>query len=404
MARFVALPVSKGDAFYLEDESFSVLVDGGMYAKGFRELFTRVVGKDQVDVLICTHNDADHANGVIGFLREGLSCTEVWLPGSWLGVLPEVLKSKSEVLQELARDVRCLSSQLDCEPKVHFETQTPLEVLVENLTSEAQEKSESNTSADYPELPSDGWPANCLHALESITSESCVSVGNNKLFHEWVCWNLGYEFHKEVLVQLLSSAFSAADRIKEITLLAFHRGLRVRWFEFDKDNPGGGLPELQPMNGREVKKTLSSGSALLFKLALTVANRRSLVFHSPGNSNRPAVLFTADSDLDGVKIPSDLNKAIVSAPHHGSDANSAAYTRIRDALSSPDFQSIHWVRSDGRFRSRPGREYLGLGHAQRTCTICRLGPAEASVKQAIRFTSTGALWVRDKGVSQCRCV
>jgi beta-lactamase superfamily II metal-dependent hydrolase len=80
-ARFLALPVGQGDAFFLKSPDGSVLVDGGRSVEGFRELFERVTGQREVDVVLCTHNDADHANGVLGFLRSGLGCREVWLPG-----------------------------------------------------------------------------------------------------------------------------------------------------------------------------------------------------------------------------------------------------------------------------------------------------------------------------------
>jgi beta-lactamase superfamily II metal-dependent hydrolase len=66
-----------------------------------------------VDIVVCTHNDADHANGILGFLEAGLRCKEVWLPGRWLSTLPDVLKPFAGVFDELVNDVVQWEAALD---------------------------------------------------------------------------------------------------------------------------------------------------------------------------------------------------------------------------------------------------------------------------------------------------
>jgi beta-lactamase superfamily II metal-dependent hydrolase len=105
MSRFIAVPVTQGDAFYLEHDNWSVLVDGGRNPSGFADVFRKATKAHGVSVVVCTHNDADHANGIIGFLQSGFRCREVWLPGRWLSALPNVLKPFVDVLVELAADV-----------------------------------------------------------------------------------------------------------------------------------------------------------------------------------------------------------------------------------------------------------------------------------------------------------
>ena len=68
MPRFVAIPVGQGDAFYLDRGEWSVLVDGGRSKNTFGATFQTTTGATAVDVVVCTHNDADHANGILGFL------------------------------------------------------------------------------------------------------------------------------------------------------------------------------------------------------------------------------------------------------------------------------------------------------------------------------------------------
>ena len=97
MSRLTAIPVGQGDAFYLESDGWSALVDGGRSRSGFASAFQTATKANGANVVVCTHNDADHANGILGFLEAGFSCGEVWLPGRWLGALPSVLRPFVEV-------------------------------------------------------------------------------------------------------------------------------------------------------------------------------------------------------------------------------------------------------------------------------------------------------------------
>src|SRR5215470_15953666 len=126
MPRFIAVPVAQGDAFYLERDEWSVLVDGGRSRSGFPAMFQTATKADGVSVAVCTHNDADHANGILGFLKAGLRCEEVWLPGRWLAALPDVLKPFVEVFVELAADVANVNALPNTEKQQSV--QSPIEV------------------------------------------------------------------------------------------------------------------------------------------------------------------------------------------------------------------------------------------------------------------------------------
>src|SRR4051812_10695809 len=58
-----ALPVRQGDAFFYRRGTFSALIDGGRSRASLPILFRELLKRTDVDVLVCTHNDADHANG-----------------------------------------------------------------------------------------------------------------------------------------------------------------------------------------------------------------------------------------------------------------------------------------------------------------------------------------------------
>ena len=102
---FTAIAVGQGDAFFLRKHGFTCLVDGGRSRAGFPILFRDVTKLKSIDVIVCTHNDADHANGVLGLLESGFPVREVWLPASWVDRLEDIILNPKEFFMELCRDI-----------------------------------------------------------------------------------------------------------------------------------------------------------------------------------------------------------------------------------------------------------------------------------------------------------
>lgn len=381
--RFIALPVSQGDAFYLERDDWSVLVDGGLSKQFLPDLFRRETGKCRVNVLVCTHNDADHANGVLGFLESSLCCDEVWLPGRWLETLPSVLRSWQEVEHVFFARPDMPTSDI-VETSGEAPTRTRFEVFADSLDAD---EFASTVDAESVEIPSSGWPESMVSLLENAPP-----------------WREGYHgeyWHPYRLINrddFFRSAMEAAARIRDIALAAFHRGIPVRWFEYEPGNPSGGTALLRPVNAQQIARVARVARVAritpvddrcLFLLAHTVANKKSLVFCSPRADESPAVLFTADSDLANTTMPCNLTHAIVTAPHHGSDANAKAYDVVTNSPCT-DTDSLNWVRSDGRYRSRPGPEFLK--QPKRFCTMCRKTSTCFTNKQAVELRAQSGSW------------
>jgi len=174
-------------------------------------------------------------------------------------------------------------------------------------------------------------------------------------------------------------------------------GASIRWFEYDSVANSGGIPNcLVPLNAHEVfRMRVRRWSALQF-LALTTSNKRSLVFLSPADDEKPAVLFTADSDLAFSQPIPWTSGMIVTAPHHGAEANKNAYERFARESGEDD---VIWVRSDGRFKARPGRSYLNA-KGSRFCTLCRGSNAP---KQDVRLILDSKRWT-PVFTRRCSCV
>jgi hypothetical protein len=397
MPRFIAIPVAQGDAFYLQRDDFSVLVDGGRSRSGFPAMFQAITQAGGVKVTICTHNDADHANRILGFLEAGFRCEEVWLPGRWRAALPDVLKPFVEVFVELVDNVAETNERLSTgKPQSGL---SPIEIYAEHLREASDEDRPTNDGLSVGE---DGWPESYLPILEQAEPWDVAPWVRLWPPEDWPFFP--YRHYRRLGpsgVQLLWSAIDAATRIRAIAVEAFHRGLAVRSFQFDAAAPSGGVPALQPVNARAVARVHPRVGRLLDLLALTVTNKESLAFWSPPTQQHPGVLFTADSDLVGVRLPTQLVGALATAPHHGSEANANAYAALA-AAAQQNSSSITWVRSDGRYRSRPGRTYLGLS-SRRLCTLCRLGAGVLTPKQAVHLFSRGAVWTRHRATVTCSC-
>jgi hypothetical protein len=401
MARFIAIPVAQGDAFYLERENLSALVDGGRNRSAFATMFQNITHKNSVDIVVCTHNDADHTDGVIGYLESGLRCNEVWLPGRWLSVLPDVLKPFVDVFIALVGDV---SKTVEMTNIVERSAdRLSLEAYGEYLQEQLNEFDNEDRSEKGERIGEDGWTETLVDTLER------AEPWDDFEFRPWPRTDLGLDrFYSAGYwrlgprqIQLLFSAIEAASRIRAIAIEAYHRGIPVRWFEYSLSAPSGGVSELQPLNATAIVRVKPRVGTVLRYLTLTVSNKQSLVFWSPPADQQPGVLFTADSDLAGCPLPSQFRGALVTAPHHGSEANAQAYREVASAAHQFD-STITWIRSDGRYRSRPGSTYLAIS-TRRFCTICRRSSSFSTSKQAVQFFSRQGSWVRHSDTLTCMC-
>jgi Metallo-beta-lactamase superfamily len=363
MDRFIALPVGQGDSFFLQRGSSTVLVDGGRSNNGFAALFKNTLNTKGVNVLVCTHNDADHTNGLIGFLESGLSADEIWLPGSWLQVLPEILGDPRDLERKLIERSCKATSKSE-------KNQLTLETLVsDELLGALAETANGDVDQRIKESPALNWPDSVRQTFELKHDHSYETP--LRALSPWPhkFWGL----HSRN-TNLFFEAIQAADRIRKLATLAYHRNIKVRWFEYNPNSPSGGNSWLKPLNSQELSKPPQNKNEILIQLALTVANRRSLVFLSPK------------------QIP---DHTLVTAPHHGSDANTAAYENVGNN------GTFTWVRSDGNFRTRPCPSYLAL-IGKKFCTLCR---GSASPKQAVEIQGLQSeMWRRSSSTGCCSCV
>ena len=363
--RFVAVNVGTGDAFFLRRSNSRVLVDG-CQARGFLRRLRRATSADTVNVLVCTHNDSDHASGVIEFLEEGGSADECWLPATWMEAVSRV----------------CTATRDEIESLVFSED----EELPEIVPREGEEVSASQLSDQLEAI------------IEGRESSPLAWLGSPG----WLCIPPGIVVPRQLVLsrRVVHPLLEDAVRIVAIALAAHRLQIPIRWFDPETMPTASTSTFLNVLNAREVTSMRRSTLPLRGVVNLTTVNRLSLVLYSPPSDKAPGVLFCSDSGLRNVPSPPSDRGMIVTAPHHGSadPENVAVYNLLDTAGSEAVPGSWLWVRSDRDCSARPCPEYLKRDI--RYCTRCR-GRSRAQASQDVVLDATGGAWASTS--RRCNC-
>lgn len=347
--KFTALEVGSGDAFLIEDDDKKYLFDSG----GNKILIANLLKNKKIkklDLAICSHNDIDHANGFIGLLdpNSKIEIEEIWLPGDWASILKFVKDGEIS-----PHEIICYLDECDESDNKYRENYEKNDCsrnkLFDNELSESIENFEDELS----------W-----------LSEMEDSVFFYKTFREWHFWYDKDEKYYHHQLHLILEHYGTnllhlqlnLKRILDIVRLAYQRGCKIRWFEptnycTNKDIDYGfrALNAVQMASVKVPKDTI----AFMQLLTLTKENEYSLVFEYLKN-NIPIIRFSADSNCTCQSIIYDKS-IIVTAPHHGSEANANVYSAIQG-------NNIIWVRSDRKSRKRPCADYKMMSN--KYCLAC----------------------------------
>lgn len=324
--QFKALGIGSGDAFLIEDENKTILFDSGGSKTKLVKLLKKKIKK--IDLAICSHNDIDHTNGFIGLLESSdIDIEEIWLPGLWASILQFVKSLRLEDYEKIIEPIY---------------TQEILAPENQSYSSLFQESSISIGNFD-----------NELCYLSEYT-KICETFLQHRL-----CYHRHYHpFDFKQLIEL--------GRIIKIANLAYQKCSKIRWFEPTQSCQYNfvdyGFKALNSIEILQVKKLKDVGS-LIQALCLTNENKYSLVFEFYHN-DIPVIRFSADSDCNCQSMPSYNNNIIITAPHHGSEANKIVYD-VKQGIHGTD---IIWVRSDRKSRKRPCDEFKKLKN--KYCLAC----------------------------------
>lgn len=358
---FIALAIGSGDAFLLKDDGRIILFDsGGNKTKIVQALKANNV--NHIHLAICSHNDQDHANGFIGLLKSKISVKEIWLPGIWSNIM-QYLSDNSKEIDAIRR--------FGATQSVKFDNN---EIDYDSLFSE------ESVSLEY----FDDTIPHIDNRLQNVSLFADMTMRHEKRHTCYQC------VHKD---QCGFSVKINLKRIKEIVQLAYKKGCTIRWFEpitFCATNVIDygfvALNSRQICRIRKIKNTMS----FLQALTLSEENKYSLVFEYMKNGV-PVVRFSADSDCTCQSGSPYKNSIIITAPHHGSEANAIVYATFKGDTKI-------WVRSDGTSRKRPCAEFKKL--ANKYCLACHINKSKEEL--CFHYDSSTNKWIHKRG-RYCNC-
>jgi hypothetical protein len=269
--KLTALKISKGDSFLMEYNELKFLIDTGNHKS---ECKNEVLLKHikQLDVVIITHYDGDHVNGIFELLNnKSLKIKEVWLPENFGRIEKSV---QSRLLIELVK----IESSMD--------------------------------DKDNSDEPSDIIPFAILSHPNPIR-------------------------HHAVLVKITRAYIGEKHltKIMEIIGLCRKNKIFIRWIKYSSGLSDVEIAHhFYGINCKEVKHITPFRDDLEALYFLSAINHESLVFKFSVD-NLPNILFTADSGFEFInedKIELN-NNSVVTAPHHGSSSpeNEKCYNLIK---------------------------------------------------------------------------
>ena len=347
---FSALKVGQGDAFLLEKDGWKCLFDSGSRKSGLVS-FLKKKRIYHLNLAVCSHNDFDHTNGFLGILdtNSKIVVDEIWLPGLFASIIQYVVDNG------IPREI--------LEPEEYYNDNRDIESLYDR-----------ELRAIFCDEFEDDIP------IYLMRIEHMLYGGYRRR------WGLHYriDLHREsLLVQL--------ENIKEIAKKAYEAGCLIRWFEPVNGCAANyidyGFTALNSEETHQIKK-LKGVQEFIYALTLTVENKYSLVFEY-AEEGTPIVRFSADSDCTCQSVMPYHNDIIITAPHHGSEANQNVYNQIRG-------NDIIWVRSDCKSQKRPCAAFKR--QANRYCLSCR----NRNFKTELRFEYDRNRWQHITGNS-CTC-
>jgi len=402
--QLLALPIT-GESFLLRRRGHTVLVDGGWKQdKIVQALVPHFPVSKTLDIVVRTHGDGDHAGGLVDLLKLWPGkIGQLWLPGRWVDVVPEVLRDPKGFVDGLIKELDALAIE-DFTDGVGERNAVELAAAMdERVISERDAVADRPADAQStdPAAPGDGME---LAADVDIDHDDPVDLGGTEPVNEpkWFD-DLRRAAGDLVSSERASHAFKSgrrrirsrgskgeiggaveafwldvidtAEAIRGIAEAAIQRRLRIRWFDFDAFSltrrPAGGVRKfLEPMNAIEQAPPPLKVSYLA---RLSPINKASLIFLAPPPYHRLGVLFCADSPLgDGQKqsqsfLCADLRPRwpiVATAPHHGAETNRAAYGHM---CAWADIIVLLRARGD---RDQPGPTFKSLSRPFKVCATC----------------------------------
>ena len=401
--KFTAIGVHEGDSFFLEYDNKKILVDGGVKQDEVAKyLADNGLSSKFLDVIICTHYDCDHINGIVGLLKNGFDFDELWLPAIEGKIISELgNKTTREIISAISQASHIVSGFIK-EKEESADRILDMDIPCQDVDEKHTEHKKKSVDVERYEKSQYYEEENIFGVEQQIDKEKDKDLRKSKNFLEHIvscemCFNrlapfVDIEKYKKLSAEdkvVYSQIWNemAHDLIKRIEYIdtshLYSVWPKVRWLEYEKNlvmNKISKKYDLYALNSNEVTVGLYGGFELSRLLAyeycmklhsISPINRKSLVFMFQ-NEKYPDVLFNADSNhsfYSYKKVIELKRNSIVTAPHHGSFHNERVYDKIVEHGKPVNDSKLIYIRSD-KMNSlvRPCERFVDL--KRKYCTIC----------------------------------
>ncbi len=387
MDKLLALPIA-GDAYLLQSQGVKILVDGGHSSLSLSTaLSSPDVAARELDIVVCTHADLDHAGGLVDLLdKRDIRVGEFWLPGAWGDALPALLSQPSLVMDALVQEMQNWSPDAEGpsdQDEEEFENGLHARIAAERRSMLADRRRE--VAVRPPDSNDSKAGVRWLRGfLDDDQRRDAGDTAAAKAFdrgRRLVRHRASARRLNEQQRSLWLRTIKTAERIRQIAVQAVRHDVPVRWFDFGefaktRTAIGGEPGLLVPLNSVELLFPPRPVEAMSYLARLTPVNEECLVFLAEGERSWPwdfAVIFTGDSPLGFGTGYGDsflggnfdeIRAVVATAPHHGSESNRVAYQHMNAVT-----RVTLWLRSGGSSR-HPGPTFRGLPDVMRLCTSC----------------------------------
>lgn len=387
MEKLLALPIA-GDSYLLHSQGIKILVDGGHSSLSLSAaLGSADVAVRDLDIVVCTHADIDHAGGLVDLLdKRHIGVGEFWLPGAWGDVLPALLSQPRLVMDALVQEMENRSPDAEDAPnqdEEEFEIGLHARIASErrSMLQDRRRDAVVRTTDNKESKAGVRWLRDFLPDDQRADARDTAAAKEFDRGRRLVRHRAAAQHLSEQQRSLWIRTIKTAERIRQIAVQAVRHDVSVRWFDFGEFAKsrlamGGDAGRLVPLNSVELLFPPPPVEAMSYLARLTPVNEECLVFLAEGERLWPwdiGVIFTGDSPLGfgtgygdsflGRKLD-EIRIVVATAPHHGSESNMVAYQHMNAAA-----RVAVWLRSGGSSR-HPGPTFRGLPDVMRVCTSC----------------------------------
>ncbi|UOK56164.1 MBL fold metallo-hydrolase [Bacillus sp. OVS6] len=361
MLRFKSLPVN-GDSFLILNNEESYLVDAGR-----SEAITGLI-PNNINIAICTHNDADHAGGFIYILQnESIKINEMWLPAIWQPLISFLIDYENKMIEDDELEI-VLDDFIDYDDQDFY-----------SLTTTENQYDESNEF---------------MEQMKSVSKYAAIKFISNLYF----TFSGKVLLNRNYIRNPIRNLTINLDRIFQIARMCIERSIPIVWFEPSIVN-GKGIKNFKPLNSKRLMRLRKVSLKNFFKLLkLSPTNRYSLVFEFLYHET-PLIILNADSDPLNVKYNSPYKKVLAIATHHGSETNKQVYNEIYSNTGD----HITWIRSGGtNRRHHPGKTFRSLS-ALKYCSVCYPNKQFPIAPLEFKYNKNLNCWQHVQGGFTCNC-